>query len=138
MKSTSDFKITLREEGFRITSTRMAVLNLLKKSKVPLDVAYVKTQLKNKSINADQVTIYRMLDAFVEKGLINRLDFHEGKFRYELADSPHHHLICEQCGQIEDISDCPVKGFDTHIKKNKHFKVNRHALEFFGLCKKCQ
>jgi len=76
---------------------------------------------------------------FTEKGLLKPIQLNEGKYRYELASiSDHHHLVCESCGNIEDISDCSIDLLEKDIETKKEFKVTSHSLEFFGICANCQ
>lgn len=121
-----------------MTRTRKAVLEFLAYSPKPVDVVEIATQLAKKRIEVDEVTIYRMLDAFLKKGLVTRLDFHEGKFRYELVQSDHHHVICESCGIVEDVTDCSIESMEKTIVQKQKFLIKRHALEFFGLCNSCK
>ena len=65
---------------------------------------------------------------FQEKGLVKQISFNEGKFRYELSNKEdHHHLICESCGKIEDISDCNIPDLEKEINKKKQF-LFRHNV----------
>ena len=128
----------LRNKNLRVTRARVAVLEMLSQRKKPIDVIEIENYLDQKKIQVDQVTIYRMLDAFLEKKLITRLDFQEGKFRYEFFSSDHHHLICEDCGQIQDIDMCPVEEIENQIARTQNFAITRHALEFFGFCGACR
>lgn len=133
------FKSILHLANLKVTHARTAVLQLLSDQDAPIDVGGIVNHLQKQRVDADKVTVYRILDAFVKKGLVERLEFGEGKFRFELSDRrKHHHLICEQCGNIEDISDCNIAILEKEIAKKKHFLVKRHALEFFGLCQNCQ
>lgn len=138
MKESINVKEVLTSAGFRVTNARTAVLQILIKSDKPIDVVQIEKQLHKKDIGADQVTIYRMLDAFVEKGLVTRLDFHEGKFRYEFINTDHHHVICEHCGSVENVLDCSIQGMEKIIREKQKYLIKRHALEFFGLCPNCQ
>lgn len=131
-------KIQLQDSGLKGTKTRVAVLHILSEENRPLDVAEIINGLEKHNIAADQATVYRILDIFAQKGLIQRFEFQEGKFRYEKSGDDHHHLICEQCGKIEDISDCDINDLEKDIQKKKGFTVKRHSLEFFGLCQNCQ
>lgn len=124
--------------GLKKTKARYAILHIFDEVKRPLDVAEIVQYLEKHDSAVDQATVYRILDAFHKKGVINQFEFQEGKFRYELAGSDHHHLICENCGRIEDISDCGIDRWEKEIKKRKGFIVKRHALEFFGVCQSCQ
>ncbi len=132
-------KLNLQTKGLRNTKGRSDVLKVLEDEKVPVDVSHIQQHLDEKAVRVDPATVYRILDAFYKNGIVQRFDFQEGKFRYEIASKQdHHHLICESCGSIEDISDCNIKELEKEIGKKKGFLVKRHSLEFFGLCKDCQ
>lgn len=134
-----DWKTELREVALKATPARLAVLSILERVEKPLDVAAIADYLRQEQIKADQATIFRIINTFTDKGLIRQLQLHEGKFRYELTSKKdHHHLICEHCGSIEDISDCSIPELEGEIEKKKQFTVKRHSLEFFGICKNCQ
>lgn len=77
----------------------------------------------------------------MKEGIIEMIQLGERKKRYELKrETHHHHLVCTKCRTIDDI-ELDEGGLHPHekaIKAKKRFKVTRHALEFFGLCAKCQ
>lgn len=132
-------KTIIVRSGLKATRSRIAVLHILEEKNKPLDVAEIIIGLKKHSIRADQATVYRIVDSFFKKGLVSRLNFQEGKFRYEKTGTgEHHHLICESCGKTEDISDCNIVEFQENTARKKGFLIKRHSLEFFGLCKSCQ
>ncbi len=121
------------------TKARTAIVHFLQKEHVPVDVHQITQHLKNKQMSIDVATVYRNLERFYKEGIIDRLEFQEGKFRYEIKHKDdHHHLICQECGKVEDISDCSIPQLVAEIQKKKQFIVKRHSLEFFGLCKNCQ
>lgn len=128
----------LENNGLKNTKSRRAVLHILEEENRPVTVTEIVESLESHDVATDQATVYRILDVFSEKGIVNRFEFHEGKFRYEKAGKEHHHLICESCGKVEDISDCNISGLEADIQEKKQFLVRRHALEFFGLCQLCQ
>ncbi len=123
----------------RATPTRIAIMQLLEKTKNPIDVSMILDYLKKNKIKADPATVFRIMNAFTAKGLASPIAFQEGKMRYELGSKEdHHHLICQKCGRIEDIEDNVIPALEKHIEKKHNFKVERHSLEFFGLCQNCQ
>jgi Fur family transcriptional regulator, ferric uptake regulator len=128
----------LQRQGLKQTPARIAVLSILQEQNRPMDVAEILELVRSEGIETNQATVYRILDIFCEKGMVNRFEFHEGKFRYELAGADHHHLLCESCGRIEDLSDCNIPDWEVEITRKKGFLVKRHSLEFFGLCQNCQ
>lgn len=138
-KQLHDCKTELKNVNLKVTSARLGVLEVLEKANKPLDVAAVTKHLDKQQIKADQATIFRIMHTFADKGLIVPIQFNEGKFRYEYGPkADHHHFICEQCGIIEDISDCHIANLEKEIYRKKDLLIKRHSLEFFGLCSNCQ
>ena len=131
-------KKELVDAGLKNTRARNAILHLLEIENRPVAVPEIIENLGEEGIGADQATVYRILEKFLEKELVHRFEFQEGKFRYELAGEEHHHLICTNCGKIEDVSDCNLKELEIEIRAKKGFLVKKHSLEFFGICNSCQ
>jgi Fur family ferric uptake transcriptional regulator len=121
--------------GLKNTPSRLAILSVLKEKNRPLDVLEIFELTKDK---ADLATVYRTLEAFCANGLANKVEFREGKYRYELRGTDHHHLICLSCNKIEDIEDRFMDDWEKEIKDRRGFLVRNHSLEFFGLCANCQ
>ena len=130
----------LRKIDLRATPTRVAVMNFLEKTSQPVDVNSVIDYLNANGIKTDPATVFRMMNTLTQKGIIMPIQFYEGKTRYELSnkDDHHHHLICDNCGKIEDISDAIIPNLEKEIRIKRKFKVLRHSLEFFGVCPACQ
>ena len=134
-----DCKDELRGFDLRATPARVAVMNFLEKTSQPVDVNSVIDYLNTSGIKTDPATVFRMMNTLTQKGIIMPIQFYEGKTRYELSNKDdHHHLICDNCGKIEDISDITIPELEKEIKAKQKFLVKRHSLEFFGLCALCQ
>lgn len=128
----------LHAANLRVTPARLGVLHLLERSDMPVDAGMIIRHLKKHRVPADEVTVFRILNAFRKKGIAKPIQLHEGKFRYEYADKPkHHHFICEKCGGITDVEGCMAGVMEKQIEKTTGGKVSRHSLEFFGLCRRC-
>lgn len=128
----------LRTTGLRATAPRTRVLAALESSSYPMSVADIATALGRPRI--DQVTIYRTLESFVQAGLVQHVELHQGRSFFELATRPHHHhLVCRGCGRVEDVQGCDVERIEKKIAKSSRqfVSVSSHALEFFGDCKNC-
>lgn len=121
----------------KATPIRIASIKHFESYDSPLDARELINYLQKK-LEVNKVTVFRMLNTFTEKGLLRKLEFGEGKARYELNKQDHHHFICEKCGSIEDISDCNIDHIEKKIQKKKGVLVKRHSLEFFGVCRQCQ
>ncbi len=134
-----DCKSELNEVNLRATPARRALMSLFETADKPVDVQTMIDFLNKKDLKTDPATVFRIVNMFTEKGLLKLIQLNEGKFRYELSSMPdHHHLVCEKCGEIEDISDCNIDALEKDIEKKKKFKVTSHSLEFFGICSDCQ
>jgi len=128
----------IRKADLKSTPARVAVLKYLESIESPVDVLNILDYLEKNNLKFDQATVYRILDLFYKKGFVQKIEFGEGKYRYEKNQNHHHHLICTNCGSIEDVAGDFVSDIEENIKKDKGFKVKSHTLEFFGLCKNCQ
>lgn len=134
-----DCRSELQNVALKATPARLATLKILETTDRPLDVATIKSRLQKNGTVIDPATIFRMMNAFSEKGLVREVNLQESKLRYEpTTRADHHHLVCEECGAIEDITDCNIGVLEKEIQEKKEFTVNHHSLEFFGLCKNCQ
>ncbi len=134
-----NYKLTLKQLKLKITPKRLAVLEILQNSVNPVDVEQIKDQLKRRRIKADTVTIYRIIEMYLKNDLVKKYDFHEGKFRFELATRPHHHhIVCTNCGDVSDIETRELEPAFSKIAKKSNFKITDHRLEFFGHCSICQ
>jgi len=120
------------------TPARSAISEFLKNSECPVDALQIIGFLRSKKLKTNKVTVYRIVDFLYKNGIVNRLEFGEGKFRYEIKKGDHHHLICGNCDSIEDINDTTVPSLEKEIQQKYKFLVKRHSLEFFGICKNCQ
>lgn len=125
----------LQEKGLKITTARVEVLDLLERKGDPSDVVFIVDNLKT---HADQATIYRVIEVLTKNGIVNKIDFGDGKYRYELAGDHHHHLICTSCSRIEDVEGESLKNLEKQIRDKNRFLIKSHSLEFFGLCQNCQ
>ena len=129
----------LRSNNLKATPARISILTFLEKKKVPVDVTEVEAYLKSRKIKMNQSTVYRILNAFVDNRLVKRIEFQEGKSRYELSSLPHHHhVVCIKCGAIEDVTYRGKESLERLFASKSSFIIQSHNLEFFGLCARCQ
>jgi Fur family ferric uptake transcriptional regulator len=126
----------IKKKGQRFTSQKKDVMLALQKK--PQTVLEIFDLVKSAKKSIDKATVYRILTGFVEMGIVRDVHLGNREIRYELTDNEHHHhLVCDNCGSIEDISlseDALLK--EAHTQSS--FKIRTHSLEFFGMCKKCQ
>jgi Fur family ferric uptake transcriptional regulator len=134
-----DCKDELQEVSLKATPARIAVMKFLESVDQPVDVNSILDDLRQKDVDTNPATVFRMMNDFLQKGITKQIQFQEGKARYELANKKHHHhLICSNCGKVEEVEGDFLKSMEEKIYKDKKFRVKDHSLEFFGLCSNCQ
>lgn len=128
---------TLKSIGSRNTSARNAVLEVLTKHKKPLSI---KDIMKHSSVKANESTIYRVMNFFVEQGIAVPIFIQKDITFYELAHADdHHHIVCTSCKKVSDFHGCGIESLISKaLKQNPNFKkVNAHSIELFGVCNSC-
>lgn len=122
--------------GVRFTKPRKLVFEALEYLSKPVSANEINDYLKNR---VDLTSVYRTLNLLVKSEMVNVILFGEGKKRYELKKEHghHHHLVCENCGKVENI-EMKENYLLRNVSELSKFKVRKHNLEFFGLCPDCQ
>jgi Fur family transcriptional regulator, zinc uptake regulator len=129
----------LRDLGFRITRVRRLVLETLEKATRPLSPYALHDQLAAAGETVDTVSIYRTLETLEGSGLAHRIASVGGYLpcRLDHHHGCHHHLICRECGRVEEV-DCPGMGeVERSAAVQSRFRIERHLVEFVGLCPTC-
>jgi Fur family ferric uptake transcriptional regulator len=86
-----------------------------------------------------RATVYRMVEALVRLGLLDRVNFADGAHRYRVcSERHHHHLTCVQCHQIVELPVCLPASQFSDIAQRTGFAIEGHALEVFGRCPVCR
>jgi Fur family transcriptional regulator, ferric uptake regulator len=135
----NEHKAELKNVNLRATPARLTILKLLGRTKKPIDINMAIDFLKKEGIKTNPATVFRTMNVLTQKGVTLLIQLQEGKMRYELSDREHHHhLVCEICGNIEDVLVDDISRMEKKIRRKTGFLVKRHSLEFFGLCKNCQ
>jgi Fur family ferric uptake transcriptional regulator len=133
-------KTALKKEGLRYTQQRQLIWDELCSSEEHRDADEIYLSLRKDGVNASRATVYRTIDVLIKNKLVRKLDLGDGKARYEnKMDSTHHdHLICVQCGKIEEFMDDKIEGIQDDIVKSFGFIMIRHIHQLFVLCDECQ
>ncbi|CAM3702608.1 Fur family transcriptional regulator [Erysipelothrix urinaevulpis] len=130
-------KEELKSNGLKYTKQRADVLHVLKSSEIPLTINQIRDELQ---IEMDLSTIYRILDAFEAKHLVNKtVPIEPSMSLYDYNRDIHkHHLTCTECGIIIVIESCPLGNYEKQVQEKTGYIIERHQLELYGLCPRCQ
>jgi Fe2+ or Zn2+ uptake regulation protein len=121
----------------RTTKARTLIIDLITHAPVPIDSAQLVEQVRARDASIDRATVFRTVKTLIEHEKILRVDFGDGKARYESATHHHHHLICTGCGSIEVIDECTADETAQKQAQKKSFTITSHKLEYFGACVNC-
>jgi len=131
----------LRAVGLKTTLPRLKILNLFEQATVRhLSAEDVYNLLLNEGLDVGLATVYRVLTQFEQAGLLSRHHFESGKSVFELNQGGHHdHLVCLQCGRVEEFYDPEIEQRQVAVAENLGFKIREHALYIYADCvkKKC-
>ena len=135
------FEDIFRSTHLSVTAPRVAIVKALSKEIKPISIASLHEILVKDLPKINSTSVYRTLEALVKSGVVSRINTGKAHSSYEMIDGRkhHHHVICNKCGDMEDVETCPVRSnielYENHTKKFK--VIQSHSLEFFGLCTKC-
>jgi Fur family ferric uptake transcriptional regulator len=135
-----EYKAFLNQHGIKSTKQRNLLLKLLNQSNELLtaDTLYLKVLQEDNTMNLS--TIYRILDLFTKKQIIQKSNFLENTTSvFELKRLSHqHHLICLNCKKIIYIDHCPLEKFEKSLESKTNFLISDHKLELYGYCGDCK
>ncbi|WP_182199463.1 Fur family transcriptional regulator [Paraliobacillus salinarum] len=136
-------KKQLHAQSYKLTPQREATVRvLLEREEDHLSAEDVYLLVKEKSPEIGLATVYRTLELLSELKVVDKINFGDGVSRYDLrkegATHFHHHLVCTECGSVEEIMDDLLEEVEEIVEKDWGFKVKDHRLTFHGICKKCQ
>jgi Fur family transcriptional regulator, ferric uptake regulator len=137
-----DIKESLKQKGFKLTTQRRAILDVIIENREKhLSSEEIYELVKEKYPEIGLATVYRTLQLFDELGVIYKLNFDDGRSRYELyhnEDHQHHHLICLKCGSVIEMEGDLLENLEEAIENTKNFQIVDHNVKFFGYCSKCK
>jgi len=130
----NSFKIKLEEKKIKPTYIRLKILNRLETNKTHPTAEVIFKALVKEIPTISRTSVYNTLNVFYEKGLITPIFITGLEARFDSNISPHHHFLCERCGQIIDLDiEC------NYYKKGNvqgHRIIELHGY-FKGICKDC-
>lgn len=139
------FKNLLRQNGLKVTTQRIAILEVLNnRPGKHLTAEEIYDYVKKKYPDIGIATVYRTIQVLSELSLIDKLNLDDGYVRYEInkkgkEDSchHHHHLICTECGNVYAFQDDLLEALEKRIMDTMGFEVFDHEVKLYGRCKKC-
>ena len=133
-----DYVRDLRLQGYRLTPQRQMIMEALSRSDGHVSAGDLYEIVHQQSPALDRATVYRTLHFFEGLGMVVSAEIN-GQTLYEIAHpTPHHHLVCAVCGDIQPLSDSHFTHLATHLLEEHGFEADIAHLTIPGRCQKCR
>ena len=132
----------LKSMGLKATFPRLKILDLFRKAQADTGNRHMTAEDVYRALIAEDMdiglaTVYRVLTQFEQAGLLTRHHFESGKAVFELNQGHHHdHLVCINCGRVEEFLDPEIEQRQTRIAVERGFAIRDHALYLYAECVK--
>ena len=136
MKTPDELTDRFRSEGLKVTPQRQAIFRILHGSLVHPTAESVHAEVVRDLPMVSLRTVYQTLNELTAMGELGQIDVGLGSARFDPNLSPHHHLVCEQCGQLDDIVlDEPAVTVPAVTADG--FRISHTEIIFRGCCASC-
>ena len=120
-------------KGLRMTEQRRTIAAVLQEADDHPDAEELHARSAARDPRISLATVYRTVKLFEEKGILDRLDFGDGRARYENAANEHHdHLIDLDTGQVIEFVDPEIEQLQERIAAKLGYRLTGHRLELYG------
>jgi Fur family transcriptional regulator, ferric uptake regulator len=127
----------LREAGLRATRQRLTVLEALRGREGSVTAQDLHMELRQSGDPVGLTTVYRTLASLAEAGFLDTFT-RESEQAFRLCgDAHHHHLVCETCNKVEEITAEEVERWVSQVAETRGFTVTGHRADIFGVCAAC-
>ncbi|MCX8953192.1 Fur family transcriptional regulator [Ruegeria sp. NA] len=121
-------------KGLRMTGQRRIIAQVLEQSDDHPDVEELYARASAIDTGISIATVYRTVKLFEEAGILERLEFGDGRARYEDAERDHHdHLIDMHSGEVIEFVDPEIEALQEKIAAKLGYKLKGHRLELYGV-----
>ena len=121
-------------KGLRMTDQRRTIAKVLEDAEDHPDVEDLYLRASAVDPHISIATVYRTVKLFEEAGILDKLEFGDGRARYEDAERDHHdHLIDLQSGEVIEFVDADIEALQERIARKLGYKLKGHKLELYGV-----
>ncbi len=134
----TDYVTLLKENDLKATFQRITILEVIDRhGHMSVEDIYDEVIKVHPSISL--ATIYKNIIVMMEKLVLVEVPITGKKPKYELIKSDHIHLVCTECGEVEDkpCIDATDRVFH-ELTASEHFKLNKRQVNLYGVCASCQ
>jgi len=134
-----DLVNSVRDQGYRLTPQRMAVLSILAESHAHPSAQDIYQQVRVDFPMTSLATVYKTITLLKEMGQVLELGFSDDSSRYDgRQPTPHPHLICVRCKKIVDWEPDILMDLAGQVAETSGYRIIGHRLDLLGVCPDCQ
>jgi Fe2+ or Zn2+ uptake regulation protein len=134
-RTVADLERQLESAGHRVTEPRRAVLESIARR----PEHFTPDEIVGDARPAGRATVFRTMRLLQDEGAICRVLMSDGSLRYRVGSlGHHHHFVCLDCGEVDDVSGCDVPASLKEIGEMAGFEIQGHSLELYGRCARCR
>ncbi len=136
MKSPEQLTDRFRSQGLKVTPQRQAIFRILHGSLAHPTAESVHAAVVEVMPTVSLRTVYQTLNDLTAMGELGQIDVGLGSHRFDPNLTPHHHLVCDRCGRLDDlVADYPDVAVPPGVADD--FEVTRTEIVFRGRCAPC-
>ena len=140
MEPTAAYVENLRPAGGRRSSKRDLIVNVFLRQEGHLSADDLFDLIRREDQRISRATVYRTLQWMVEAGIARKVDFGEGRFRFEHSyrHPRHFHLICKSCGRSDEFLSSDIEALLEEVAQARNFAARQSVLQIYGTCESCR
>ena len=139
MESASAYIESLRPAGGKRSSKRDLIVNVFLRQEGHLSADDLVDLIRREDQKISRATVYRTIQWMVEAGIARKVDFGEGRFRFEHSyrHPRHFHLICKSCNRSYEFLSSDVEALIEEVAAARNFAARQSVLQIYGTCEAC-
>ncbi len=140
MESTSAYLANLRPAGGKRSSKRDLIVNVFLRQEGHLTADDLVELIRGEDEKISRATVYRTLQWMVEAGIARKVDFGEGRFRFEHSyrHPRHFHLICKSCNRSFEFLSSDIETLVEEVAAARNFSARQSVVQIYGTCEACR
>ena len=130
-----DLQATLEDRGYRMTTPRRDVINLLGQKQEGFSAEEIREELPG----VGRATVYRTIKLLLDADVVCKLALPNGAPKYSLSRiGHHHHTVCVKCGTVGDFRGTTIERLLRTLGSDVNGEIVGHRIEFYIICQSCR
>jgi len=140
MQTTSAFVDSLRPKGSKRSGKRDFIVSVFLRQEGHLSADDLVDLIRGEDKRISRATVYRTLQWMVEAGIARKVDFGEGRYRFEHSyrHPRHFHLICKTCNRSSEFLGSDIEALVEEVAAARNFAARQSVVQIYGTCEECR